>query len=147
MKIVLASDCHGQEASIKKIFLREQDADSYLFLGDSCLYPQSLSPFASVKGNNDFGLDYPKTLSVNTPAGLLYACHYPIRSKKEVEDLIEKGVRIYAHGHTHRRFYEDDGKLAIVCPGSTDYPRDGQPGYCVLMIDKAGKIACTFKDL
>ena len=62
MKIVVASDNHGDLEVLKRIVLANQDASLFLHLGDSQMFDYEISPFIGVKGNCDYGKDYPMEL-------------------------------------------------------------------------------------
>ena len=52
--IIVTSDSHGNTNALKNIALRYPDAFCYLNLGDFCDSEEAISPFLSVKGNNDY---------------------------------------------------------------------------------------------
>ncbi len=148
MKITLISDGHGEEGIYRQVFLREQDSDLFLCLGDSELPPEAIAPFYGVRGNCDRAFPYKLKDMVDTPAGLLFYRHYPPSGEGMLDDMFSLGIRIFAHGHTHIRRFERIGGIYVVCPGSAAYPRDGlAPGYCVLDVKGPGEVEATFKDI
>lgn len=147
MKIVVISDTHGDEDAIRRVLLREYDADLYLHAGDVGVMGEgSLSPFAAVKGNCDF-VSYPRDYRTNTPYGPLFMRHYPLSDDSAYRALESEGWRIFIHGHTHVKECQKIGHLWIFCPGSLAFPRDQEQGsYLVLKIDTK-EILPIFKDI
>ena len=134
MKIVVASDCHGDFESIKKIQLLIQDADYYRFLGDSELDSSLLSPFISVKGNNDFFLNYPIYKDITIQNVKFHLEHGTTLNKYNIEKRVESTLcDVFLFGHTHRRFAQKFKDVLILNPGSTSLPRDGKEGSFLLI--------------
>lgn len=145
MKIILASDSHGDSGVLSRI-ARLNYADMYLFAGDSEAPGREILPFLGVKGNCDAGFDYPSHLKMDTPMGILYMSHYP-PDKELLKRLYLEGVRIYVHGHTHIRRNEELLGIRIICPGSVARPRDMKgPSYALLEIGDGGA-KVSFKDI
>lgn len=148
MKIVVVSDNHGDEKVLKRVYNANLDADLYLHCGDSQMLPSEIYPFISVKGNNDFALDYPKELYFDTPYGKLYMCHgnflYGITPQ-----LVEmKNCKIFLFGHIHRRRYQKFKDTYVVCPGSTSLPRGNEePSYLVIEFDEFNEPNFSFRNL
>lgn len=148
MKIVVISDTHGDFYELKRVYIKESDARMFLHAGDSEAFDKNeLSPFASVKGNCDYGLtDLPNDYWAKTPYGLLYMRHYPITDAGELEALKEKHVKIFIHGHTHIKELKKYDDMYVLCPGSLTRPRDGQASYMVLNVEE-NKVEVQFKTL
>ena len=147
VKIIVASDNHGDMYSIEKILLPHKDADLYLHAGDSQRMDFEMSPFRCVKGNNDWGLDYPNSFIVNTPAGKIYVTHGHKILPYNFYELKNQGVKLIIRGHSHVRKIEEREGVYIVNPGSTSRPRDGSRGtYLVIMIND-NKFDFTFKEI
>ncbi len=148
MKIVIASDTHGDIASLEKVFLREQNSDAFLHAGDSEAPSNSIVPFLAVKGNCDsYFNDYPKFRLVHTPLGLLRIEHHPISSLSQLETLKRDDIKIFIHGHTHKIEATQIDGVYVFCPGSLSYPRDSEVGsYLVLNIEK-NSLKYTFKNI
>ncbi len=146
MKIVVISDTHGDNSRIEKVYLREQDADVYLHAGDIESGESEIAPFLGVRGNCDsFYSSYPFSRELLTPIGKLRIEHRPINSEVMLLYLHNEGVRIFVHGHTHKKEAILSNGIYIYCPGSLSYPRDeGGGSYLVLEIDEKG-IKHTFK--
>ncbi len=148
MKIVIVSDTHGDIASLEKVYLRKQNADVFLHAGDSEAPSNSIAPFAGVKGNCDAYFDeYPKFRLVNTPLGILRIEHHPFSSLTQLETLKRDDVKIFVHGHTHKKEATEIDGIYVFCPGSLSYPRDSEIGsYLVLDIEN-NSLNYTFKNI
>lgn len=136
MKILVVSDSHHDDETLRKIAIKHSDCDFYFHLGDSQSSKENISPFISVKGNCDyFSSDLIKYISTVTPYGKLYAEHIPFY-QMNINKLKKEGYKIYLHGHTHRKRNEVIDGIHIINPGSISYPRDSHSSYCLLNISK-----------
>ena len=120
MKILVASDSHGDNQTLKDIVNRHPNMDYYLHLGDSESDEYSIFPFVSVRGNCDF-YPFEEQILINTPYGKLYACHKPYGKSKFLQ---KNNIKIFLHGHTHIRRNEKIDDLYIFNPGSISFSRD-----------------------
>ena len=137
MKIVVASDCHGDLYTLRKIASSEYDADYYLLLGDSCLDEESIRPFISVKGNNDYFSSFPLERIIHTPYGNIYMEHGHLRNIVDVEFVRKKDCFIYLFGHSHAHFLKKIEGIYFANPGSTSRPRDNTNGtYLLISLDE-----------
>ena len=137
MKIILASDSHGNTEALKKIAKKHPNADLYLNLGDSESDEFSISPFISVKGNMDYFSNFRDYVIIPTPYGNLYATHKP----PIIDDIksLNQPIKIICHGHTHKRRFEKINNILYINPGSISYSRDGNDlSYCTIEITKLG---------
>lgn len=147
MKIVVISDTHGDLSALRRVLLKEQDADLYLHCGDVQSSPYEISPFAAVKGNCDGGSDFPFRYETGTPFGKIHMEHYPIYGSAMYRSLKQDGVRIYLHGHTHVREEDIVEGIRVYCPGSLAFPEDNDKGtYLVLKIDEK-TVDSEFKEI
>jgi len=134
MKILVVSDSHYDDETLRKIAMKHPDCDFYFHLGDSQSHKENISPFVSVKGNCDFfNKEFINYISTITPFGKLYAEHIPFY-QISIERLKKEGYKIYLHGHTHRKRNEVIDGIHIINPGSVAYPRDNYASYCLLNI-------------
>ena len=148
MKIVVASDNHGDEEVLKRIVYTNKDADLFLHLGDSQMMSFEISPFISVKGNNDYGKDYPMELYFDTPYGKIYMHHGNFIFGVTPELIKMKNCKIFLHGHIHRKRIQKFDDVYVVCPGSTSLPRGNDTAsYLIIEFDKNNEPIFTFKDL
>ena len=142
MNVVVISDPHGDFEAIQEVVRKNPHMDSYLCLGDSCL--KDISPFASVKGNCDFCLNYPLFLNIDTPYGLMHLEHGLYGYSEEF--VLNKGCKIFLSGHTHRRHALKYDDVYVFNPGSISRPRDGKKSYLVLDIEE-NEVKYEFKYL
>ena len=148
MKIVVASDNHGDEEVLKRIYKANQDADLYIHCGDSQMLPSEIYPFISVKGNNDFTNDYPKELYFDTPFGKMYITHGNFLYGITPELVKMKDCKIFLFGHIHRPRLQKMNDTFVVCPGSTSFPRGSfEPSYLVIEFDKMNNPIFNFRNL
>jgi uncharacterized protein len=147
MRILVCSDSHGDEISLSKIILANQNEDLYLHCGDIEMAPESVSPFVVVKGNCD-RYSYPRVRDIRTKWGTIHMEHgdnYSHLTKEYIESL---HCFIFLFGHTHCREHGYDGKTYIFNPGSLTEPRDSAEGsYLLLNIDEdSGELTYQYKD-
>ena len=148
MKIVVASDNHGDQEVLGRILLANPDADLYLHLGDSQLPHYEISPFISVKGNNDYGLDYPHELYFDTPYGKLYMHHGNFVFGITPMLVEQKKCKIFLYGHIHRQRIQKFNDTYVVCPGSTSLPRgNDMPSYLIIEFNEINEPIFNFKNL
>lgn len=139
MKIVLCSDNHSNLNAIKKILNDNPDADYYWHLGDSESFDpvKELSPFISVKGNNDMSNDLPvyKVIETGNHRFLLTHGHRYMWGSLEGLYLLakEQNCDIVLFGHTHMFHNEKFDGVTFINPGSCSHNRNGEaPTYCVI---------------
>ena len=148
MKIVVISDNHGDRDIIQRIVNIHKDADLYLHCGDSQMFEHEIYPFISVKGNNDFGKNYPMELYFDTPCGKLYMCHGNFLFGITPQLVESKKCKIFLYGHIHRQRIQNFNNTYAVCPGSTSYPRgNDEPSYLVIEFDNQNEPIFNFRNL
>lgn len=141
MKIVLASDNHGNLNAINKILDKEPNGDYYWHLGDSCIEDINLiKPFISVRGNNDFDPSLPsqRIIELNNHRFLLIHGHRHLTWDLEFlyEYAKEMNCDVVLYGHTHIYDYRKIDDVLFINPGSCSRNRDGQdPTYAVLELN------------
>lgn len=153
MKIVLASDNHGNVNAIRKIVIDNPNADYYWHLGDSCVEDiYTIRPFISVRGNNDYDPSLPnqRIMELEGHRFLLVHGHRHLTWDLEFLHQYAKGLNcdVVLYGHTH--IYDDrevDG-IRFINPGSCSHNRDGQnPTYAILDIKHGSiKVSKRFVD-
>lgn len=122
MKILIISDTHGNNRVIEELVKKYPNMDKYLHAGDIEGDDQSIAPFDAVKGNCDHFSSLPPQRIIPTPMGYLCMRHepyLPASIKKEYD------VKIFVHGHTHRRRFVREGNVYIINPGAISFSRDG----------------------
>lgn len=134
MKILVCSDSHGNDTALDELAIRYPTCDLYLHAGDSESDEWSIKPFLSVAGNNDYKGDFPERRIIDTPFGALLIQHYP---KIPLDIVIQYNIKIFIHGHTHRRKNEEENGLKIINPGAISFPRDSHDlSFVILEIDE-----------
>lgn len=146
MKIIIVSDTHRENSLLAKI-VQIENADYYIHAGDSEASSYELLPFVSVKGNCDSFPDFDDKLLINTPYGKLLIRHKPPFWNGEYHKFAEQGIKVFIHGHTHKRRDEIVEGVRVMNPGSLTNPRDGNFGsYILCKIDK-NNIEVIFKTI
>ncbi len=151
LKICLCSDNHGDMDSIRKILNDNPACDYYIHCGDSLVPPEELSPFASVEGNNDWDLGYPKSRKIVLNGHTIFIFHgtgYTFSKKLMIDRARSEKADVVFYGHTHT--FADDlfSNIRFINPGSTLYNRDlTAPSYARVYIDDDGKIFVERVDL
>ena len=140
MKILVVSDSHGDNQTLKDIAKKHPNMDYYLHLGDSESDEYTIFPFVSIRGNCDF-YPFQEQLLLQTPYGKLYACHKPYGKDKF---LHENNIKIFLHGHTHIRRDEKIGDLYIFNPGSISFPRDFKDKSYMILDITCDKISYSY---
>ena len=133
MKILLASDSHGDYQALDQLAAKYPNIDLYLHAGDSEQDEFSIKPFISVRGNCDHYYDFPNYLVIPSPFGNIYVQHTPYVSKSAIN---EHNAKIVIHGHTHVRRNETKNGILFINPGAISYARDKFNGsYAIIEID------------
>ncbi|MCQ2792417.1 MAG: YfcE family phosphodiesterase [Bacilli bacterium] len=146
MKILLVSDSHGDDESLRKIASKHNDCDCYVHLGDSQSNDESIRPFIAVKGNCDFySSKFPKFLELNSPYGKIYCEHIPFY-QTSIPTLKRHNFKIYLCGHTHIKKNEMVDGVRVINPGAIAYPRDSWASYAIVTITE-NSVKCQFYDL
>ena len=67
MKLLICSDSHGLTDELSFLKKMHPDMDYYIHCGDSELPSKvpAMENFQTVKGNCDFGSDYPETITID----------------------------------------------------------------------------------
>lgn len=134
MKILIASDSHGDNQKLDLLYKRHPDMEHYLHAGDSQASPHDIYPFVSVKGNCDYDPNFMYQLKVDTPYGVLLIKHI---GEISIETLKKNNIKIFVFGHTHRRAFSKVDDIYFINPGSISLPRDSHGlSYAILEISK-----------
>ena len=138
MKILLVSDSHGNNSALDQLAIKYPNMDLYLHAGDSASMSWSIQPFESVLGNCDYYDNFPKHMKLPIPGGYLWIQHYPTI---DINILKENNVKLFIHGHTHKRRLEVIDGITFVNPGAISLPRDSYDlSYAIIEIDKEIKV-------
>ena len=135
MRILVVSDTHGNDSSLRRAILAQPKAEVVIHLGDGeeellrakRAFPEKM--FLAVRGNCDFGSDLPLTGEFTAQGVKIFYTHghhYGVKmgSERLAESAGERGADVALFGHTHRReLVRGVGTAATVFnPGSL---RDG----------------------
>ena len=131
MKILVVSDNHGDQQILFDIIDKyAHQVDLMVHCGDSELSPEQppMTSFKAVRGNNDYGLDYPQQLSLTNGNERVLVVHgdrdqvnysmTPLLLKGQAE-----GASLVCYGHTHQLAVSEDGGILFINPGSISLPR------------------------
>lgn len=131
MRMLVVSDNHGDQQILTDIVAKyASQVDLMVHCGDSELSPVQppMNSFQAVRGNNDYGLDYPQQLSLTTGDEHILVVHgdrdrvnysmTPLRLKGQAA-----GASIVCYGHTHQLAVSEDDGILFINPGSISLPR------------------------
>lgn len=131
MKALVISDNHGDRKILKEIQAKFADqVDVLIHCGDSELPNDSgeMTNFHAVKGNNDWGLDYPSQLVFTVGGIKLLVVHgdhdqvnyslTPLMLKSQ-----SLGAQVVCYGHTHQLAVALEAGTLFINPGSISLPR------------------------
>lgn len=144
MRIIVCSDSHGNSSALDEIYRRYPNCDLYLHAGDSEDDEWSIKPFESVLGNCDYRGDFPIRRIIDTPFGTLLIQHHPEMPKDIIK---EYKVKIFIHGHTHRRKDIEENGIRIINPGSISFSRDGNELSFVIIDINSKSVTTLFSSL
>lgn len=131
MKALVISDNH-READILTAVVAKMgpQVDVLIHCGDSELDPHQdpMRNFQAVKGNNDYGLDYPKELLLPAGSERIFVSHGHLQKVNfSLTPLMLTGqsqkASIICYGHTHQLGVAQDKGMLILNPGSISFPR------------------------
>lgn len=170
MKLMFASDIHGDEYYCKKLkkLYKEENAEKLILLGD-LLYNKSRmvigrnaerqrvagilndlsEDIICVKGNCDTDMDqdllyFPmlkEYQKINVDGYQFFITHGHIYNRYHLPPSDRKIILI--HGHTHIPYIENTSEYLYLNPGSISDPRDGTPHTYMIYENKE----FTFKDI
>lgn len=155
MKILIVSDTHGRDSTLKHLLEQVKPIDMLVHCGDvegSEEYIRAMvdCPVYMVAGNNDFFCDLPKEeeFLIGKYRVLLTHGHYyyiTMGSQMIKEDAKARGFDIVMFGHTHRPYLEQDSDIVVLNPGSLSFPRQEgrKPSYIIMELDRKGQAHFT----
>lgn len=151
-KILIVSDSHGRETSLKRaVGNMGKFLDLMIHLGDSQRSPDRLAgmvdcPVEMVKGNCDgmYMLPATKIIEIGPHKALLTHGHRYGGSagiSQMVEMAQANGADIVMFGHTHVPLLEQHDGITVLNPGSISQPRQegGRPSYMVMTVEEDGR--------
>jgi len=165
MRLLVASDSHGNTDTLRRIVApqgaaqgtpcgaAQPSAAALLFLGDGARDAEAVlaatpdaPPLFAVRGNNDFGVDWPLSRLEIFGDKRIFMTHghaYAVKRGADALLAAARGARadVVLFGHTHASYKGYEDGLYICNPG---YARRGE--YAVLDITKAG-VVCLLRKL
>lgn len=141
MKILICSDTHGDNDSLKLLINKHPKCDLYLLAGDSEADNVDISPFISIKGNCDYMSEFPLHIILPTPYGKLLMQHRPVT---DYLFLKQNEIKIVVFGHTHIRKFEILDKIYYINPGAISFARDANDGSYAILDISENKVNATF---
>lgn len=145
MKILVLSDSHRAMQEMRRA-VRSEKPDMIIHLGDHIGDAEKLIegfpdiPLEAVSGNCDSGLA-PSEKLLEIEGKKIFICHghgYGVKSDYLMLKYaaMEKGADVVLFGHTHVPFYDFDGRLHMMNPGSIGAARyPAKDGYGLLFIE------------
>ncbi|MBB1063100.1 metallophosphoesterase [Limosilactobacillus fastidiosus] len=131
MKALIVSDNHGDDKVLEAVQEKfANQVDVLIHCGDSELQNNSetMAGFKTVKGNNDWGLDYPVQLQLIVDGVKFLVVHgdhdkvnyslTPLMLKAESLD-----EQVVCYGHTHQLAVSMESGILFINPGSISLPR------------------------
>ena len=138
LKIVVCSDNHGDKAILNRIVAKHPDATCYIHCGDSEMMEYELSPFLSVKGNNDYYIDnIDRIIKIDNFNAYITHGHKMYLSEDNMLARARKNkCNFFIFGHTHQPFYKCIDNIHLLNPGALSYPRSAQGcTYAIIKIE------------
>lgn len=146
VKLLLISDNHGIDNEMVQLLADYRDSVDYIVHCGDSEFPKQHSVWSlvdvSVKGNMDFGENYPLDSVLNTPVVKIYVAHGHLLSVNSTRTRLayeakENGASIAFYGHTHVLGAEIVEGVLCVNPGSFNHSRGSVPKrtFAIVSID------------
>ena len=147
MRILVVSDSHGNDSSLRRAILAQPTAEVVIHLGDGeeelqrakRSFPEKM--FLAVRGNCDWGCEWPAERIVELGGHRIFCTHGHLYGVKTAGTaLLEKKAAaencdIVLYGHTHLAKIEFREGRYFLNPGSLRQPMEGHPSYIELNLD------------
>ena len=151
MRILVASDSHGDYMSLRKAFKKEQNIDAFIFLGDGerdyDIVTANMAGITTyrVRGNNDWDTGIKLFMAMEIGGHKYLISHgHSFEVWRNGDMLInaanQNGCQVALFGHTHCRHYSFENSVHIFNPGSVALPRDGQGRSYGIITEENGKL-------
>ncbi|WP_054750870.1 YfcE family phosphodiesterase [Lacticaseibacillus thailandensis] len=150
MKILVASDTHGDDLILQELLTEYPHMDGYFYCGDSELRASNplFQQWQAVQGNMDYDPDFPLTLTAHVAGHTIFMAHghkYAVGWRRD--ELVAAGQAVGAdvilYGHTHVALAEVHQGILVVNPGSISQPRGELASlggmYAVVTVDDDGR--------
>lgn len=151
MRLLVISDTHGFIEDAVEIY-NNGSFDAIIHLGDNYDDSENIrretgAAVIAVKGNCDFGHRDKRSRILKTDFGRILLVHgHEQRVKQGLTTLaytaMDLDCQAVFFGHTHRAFYDDEGEVVMLNPGSLTYPYGigERPSYAIAEIDEDGDL-------
>ncbi len=154
MRILVASDSHGDYLSLQRAIKKEQQKsrlDAFIFLGDGeddyRLATMNLNGTTTyrVRGNNDYDTGIKLSMAMDIGGHKYLICHgHSFCIGRGCEKLTDaanlNGCQVALFGHTHIRHYSFERGVHLFNPGSIALPRDGKGRSYGIITEEKGKL-------
>ncbi|MED4125550.1 metallophosphoesterase [Halalkalibacterium halodurans] len=154
MKLLILSDSHGWSDELKAVADKHrQEVDAIIHCGDSELPrdDRALEGMNIVRGNCDFGVDFPEDFIKTVGDFNVYVTHGHLYNvKMNYVSLTyraeEVGAQLVCFGHSHVATSFQENGIVFVNPGSLRLPRNRkEQTYCLAYV-RDDQIELTFLD-
>ncbi|MCU9614051.1 metallophosphoesterase [Caldibacillus lycopersici] len=153
MKVLICSDSHGLTNELMEVKKKHQEVDVYIHCGDSELdfNDPAIQGYQVVRGNCDYGNDFPEQLMVDLGKDKLFVTHghlYQVKSSlmSLKYKALENQATIVCFGHSHILGFEMMEGILFINPGSIHLPRmPKEKTYVVLEITDTEKIIHVYE--
>ena len=147
MRILVVSDTHGNDSSLRRAILAQPKAEVVIHLGDGeeellrakRAFPEKM--FLAVRGNCDWRSDWPGERIVELGGHRIFCTHGHLYGVKTAGTALlekraaEENCDIVLYGHTHVPRIDYIAGRYYLNPGSLRQPAEGRPGYIELNLD------------
>ncbi|MCM1055365.1 MAG: metallophosphoesterase [Bacteroides sp.] len=151
MKILVASDSHGNYRALIKAVEACKPFDAFIFLGDGendfNIAARNMSGISTyrVRGNNDWDSSIVLSAVVELDSHKLFLTHgnhYALAQGYErlISAANQNGCQAALFGHTHSRHYSFENGVHLFNPGSVAIPRDGRPRSYGVITEENGRL-------
>ena len=157
MKVLIISDTHGSTSAFDIVVEREKDIDMLIHLGDverdeEYIEFMAKCPTVILAGNNDLFSRLPSERQVKIGKYEVFMTHgHPYYVSRDTVTLRriaqERGANIVMFGHTHKPYFDIEGDVKVINPGSLSYPRqEGRQGtYIIMHLEPLGGVKFELK--
>jgi uncharacterized protein len=132
MKVLVMSDSHYDESSVKLIKKYLQGVDAIIHCGDGAPDTKLLMNYFkgeiyAVRGNCDVSKSYPKEMIIDISGIKIFIAHGDLYNVKYEYNTIfykgkEVGADIVTFGHSHKALIDEYNGVTIMNPGSVSLP-------------------------
>ncbi|MCI8659588.1 MAG: metallophosphoesterase [Lachnospiraceae bacterium] len=155
MKILIVSDTHRKDESLKQVIEEQAPLDMLIHLGDAEGSEMRIADWVNegcqlemVMGNNDFFSSLDREIELELKGHRIFLTHghyYNVSLGVEglYQEAVDRNCDIAMYGHTHRPFLEKRGEVTILNPGSLSYPRQEgrKPSYMLMFMEEDGSVS------